>query len=193
MNIPIQPILLSLPSTIYIIVKKYQKQEWHDISKKIGLRLPRPKYLGIGFALGLIPGLITLIFPNLLPSFLLDQEQIAQTVYTNWNLSFISFSLAFIREAFYTALGEEIFFRGFLGGILIRKFGFVVGNGIQSLLFVLPHLLLLTISLKLWPLLLLQLFGGWVYGWLFYKTDSIIPSWLAHSLGNAFGALLFMR
>jgi len=29
-------------------------------------------------------------------------------------------------------------------------------------------------------------------GWLLHRSGSILPGWLSHSLGNAFGALLFM-
>jgi len=48
------------------------------------------------------------------------------------------------------------------------------------------------VSLKLWPILIAQFIGGWLFGWLFYKSESILPSWLAHSLSNAFGAMMFM-
>ena len=40
------------------------------------------------------------------------------------------------------AIGEEIFFRGLLGGILIRRLGFLWGNLLQAVLFLVPHLLL---------------------------------------------------
>lgn len=66
-------------------------------------------------------------------------------------------------------------------------------NALQSLAFLLPHLLLLTISTRFWPLLIAQLIGGWIYGWLCDRSNSILPGWLAHSLGNALGALLFRR
>lgn len=193
MEIPIQPILFSIPSLVYIVVRKIQHHAWKDIFSKLGWRLPPLKYVGIGLGMGLVPGLLTLFLPNLFPADLLDQEQIAQTVYSTWDLSIATFFLIFAREAIYTALGEEVFFRGFLGGMLFRKFGFAVGNIIQAILFLLPHLILLVLSLKLWPLLVVQLLGGWLYGWLYHESNSILPGWLSHSLGNAFGALMFMR
>ncbi len=100
-----------------------------------------------------------------------------------------SLLLAWLREAIYVALGEEIFFRGLLGGWLVRRFGFTVGNSIQALLFLLPHLLLLLISTELWPILIVQGVAGWLMGWLRHRSDSILPGWFAHSLINALGAL----
>jgi membrane protease YdiL (CAAX protease family) len=51
---------------------------------------------------------------------------------------------------------------------------------------------ILTIIDSLWPLLLAQFIAGWLQRWLYYKSGSILPGWLTHGLGNAFGALAFM-
>jgi membrane protease YdiL (CAAX protease family) len=192
MNIPFQLIFFSIPSIIFIFVQRIKKQDWNLIIKNIGLKGTQVKYIAIGLGMGLVPGLFSLLLPDILPTDILNQPGIAQSVYTGWSLSVSSFLLAFLREAIYIALGEEIFFRGFLGKLLYRKLGFIAGNLIQSIVFLLPHLLLLTISLRLWPILIAQFIGGWLYGWLCHQSDSILPSWLAHSLGNAFGALVFM-
>jgi membrane protease YdiL (CAAX protease family) len=180
MNIPLQPFLFSIPSTILVVVNRIQKDDWKTTFNKVGWTWPSPKYLAIGAGLGLIPGLLYFLLPNILPPDLMDQPGIAQSVYTGWKLSILTFTLAFLREAVYVALGEEILFRGFLGGILFRKLGFVHGNLIQSAVFLLPHLLLLTVSGQLWPLLIAQFLGGWLFGWLLYQSKSILPSWLAH-------------
>jgi membrane protease YdiL (CAAX protease family) len=100
---------------------------------------------------------------------------------------------ALLREAFYVALGEEVFFRGMLGGWLVRRFGFMKGNTMQALVFLLPHLLLLLVSLSFWVVVVAQFLAGWAVGWLRSRSDSIFPGWLAHSLMNALGALSTMR
>lgn len=64
------------------------------------------------------------------------------------------------------AVAEEMLFRGFVAGVLFRRFGFRRGNVLQALVFFAPHTLLLLVSLSLWPLLPLQLIAGWVLGWL---------------------------
>lgn len=75
----------------------------------------------------------------------------------------------------------------------MRRLGFGIGNLIQASLFLLPHLTLLRVSLGLWPLLVAQFVGGWLFGWLLHRSGSILPGWLAHTLSNAFGALVFMK
>ncbi len=88
------------------------------------------------------------------------------------------------------ALAEEMLFRGFLAGLLFRRFGFPLGNVLQALLFVAPHCLLLLVAVSLWPILPLQLVAGWVLGWLRSRSDSIGPAWLLHSVTNMLPALL---
>lgn len=94
-----------------------------------------------------------------------------------------------------TGLSEEIFFRGFLVKRLINKFGFVIGNTIQAIIFGLLHGLpfgfathnvLITILLTLLPGAI-----GWFQGWLNeeYSSGSIIPSWIIHSVINILSAL----
>lgn len=88
------------------------------------------------------------------------------------------------------AVGEEVFFRGLLGGVLIRRIGFGWGNLIQTLIFLLPHLALLLVDSRLWPLIPAQFAAGWLLGWLRHKTDSFVPGAAAHTVANiAAGAL----
>ena len=126
------------------------------------------------------------------PSELLENPMVSTSVYTGWSLSLSSFMFALMREAFYVALGEEVFFRGFLGGLLERRYGFVTGNTIQALVFLLPHLLLLHVSVSFWVVIFVQFLAGWAMGWLRNRSGSIMPGWFVHSLINAFGALLTM-
>lgn len=100
-----------------------------------------------------------------------------------------------------TGLAEEILFRGFLGKRLIAKLGFRWGNLIQGLLFGLLHGVLffvVTTPIKAVGIVLLTGFSGWLLGVMNekYAGGSILPSWLAHGLGNvilsmveAFGVL----
>jgi hypothetical protein len=55
----------------------------------------------------------------------------------------------------------------------VRRLGFAVGNAMQTLVFLLPHLLLLLVSSSLWPIIAVQLLAGW----LLHPSDSILPGW----------------
>lgn len=92
-----------------------------------------------------------------------------------------------------TGLGEELLFRGLIGGWLGRRLRFWVANGIQAFLFTLPHLLLLLEAPHLWPLVSLTPFlFGLAVGWLRLKSGSIFPGWIVHGGGNVFVAVMAM-
>jgi hypothetical protein len=192
MTIPMQTIIFCLPAVITCVVRRRQGRSWSEVSRDLGRRGASLRYLALGLLLGLIPGLILLPGAELIPTEFMDDPNIANTRYARWAATPTSFLLALLDEAVYVALGEEVLFRGLIGGMLIRRLGFAVGNVLQALIFLLLHLLLLTVSTSLWPLLLSQLLGGWLNGWLLFRSESILPGWIAHSLGNAFGALLFV-
>jgi len=192
MTVPLQTIVFCLPAVIVFIVRRRQGLSWAEARRELGWKGASVRYLGLGLLLGLIPGVILLPGVEVIPSEVMDDPNIANTRYAGWVATPASFLLALAYEAFYVALGEEVLFRGLIGGFLFRWLGFAVGNVLQAMLFLLPHLLLLTVSTSLWPLLLSQFLGGWLNGWLLFRSESVLPGWIAHSLGNGFGALLFM-
>ncbi len=89
-----------------------------------------------------------------------------------------------MNEFFFTALGEEVFFRGLLGGWLMRRLGFQIGNALQTLIFLIPHALILLVSVSFWPLLIAPIVLGWLNGWLRYKSESILHGMFIHALAN---------
>lgn len=146
------------------------------------------KGVGVAIAVG---GLMWLVL-RMVPSSVLESPMVSVSVYAGWPLTLSYFMFALLREAFYVALGEEVFFRGMLGGWLVKRFGFMKGNTMQALVFLLPHLLLLLVSLSFWVVVVVQFLAGWTMGWLRSRSGSIFPGWLAHSLMNALGALSTM-
>jgi membrane protease YdiL (CAAX protease family) len=193
MDLPLQLIMFSIPSLIYIAVRRRLGENWNEIFRKIGWQGSRPIYFLWSLGVMIIVGGLGWLAFQAVPSEVMQDPNINISDYAGWTLSVTSFLLVWLREAIYVALGEEIFFRGFLGGWLVRRLGFAIGNTIQALIFLLPHLLLLKVSQSLWPIIIVQLIAGWLLGWLRYHSNSILPGWLAHSLTNAFGALAAMR
>ena len=61
-------------------------------------------------------------------------------------------------------------------------------NAVQALVFLVPHLFVLSAGVDLWPLLLAPLVSGWLYGWLLYRSGSILPGCLGHRLAIALAA-----
>lgn len=83
------------------------------------------------------------------------------------------------------ALGEEIFFRGLLAGVLVRRLGLKWGNLLQAILFLLPHLPLLAIDVRTWPILPVQ-FGT---GWLRTTSGTFLPGAAIHVIINIVSGL----
>ncbi len=88
------------------------------------------------------------------------------------------------------AVAEEIFFRGLIAGLLTRRYGFVVGNLLQALIFLAPHLLLLLVSASLWPIIPVQLVAGWLLGVLRDRSGSVGPPSVAHVATNLLAPLI---
>ncbi|KAF1296147.1 hypothetical protein BAU15_10180 [Enterococcus sp. JM4C] len=96
-----------------------------------------------------------------------------------------------------TGFAEELFFRGFLGKALSRKFSFVIGNLIQALIFGYLHGAMLVSIVGIIPAVAVFLFTatiGWLCGYLneHYAEGSILPSWLFHGTANFIAALFDM-
>ena len=89
------------------------------------------------------------------------------------------------------AAGEEVFFRGLLGGVLMRRLGVAWGNLAQAAVFLLPHLALLAVDARLWPILPAQFVTGLLLGWLRHRADSFVPGAAVHALVNLAAGLLF--
>lgn len=100
----------------------------------------------------------------------------------------------FVYAIFNTSLPEEILFRGFLLKRISNKFGFPVGNAVQSILFGLLHgamFLSLTDTLKA---ILIIVFTGviaWCIGYVNEKKSegSILSGWCIHAIANIFSGV----
>jgi len=103
------------------------------------------------------------------------------------------------------ALMEEGIFRGVMLPHLMRRFRFWQANVLQAFLFGLAHLV--------WPLsswvrglatteeaiaeavslMIATTVGGLVFGYLYYRTDSLWTSWFAHLIDNVIGLFFHIQ
>ncbi|MGI8712783.1 MAG: CPBP family intramembrane glutamic endopeptidase [Solirubrobacteraceae bacterium] len=176
-------VLLSLPSLVYVRRLRRAGVPRRPALSRVGLQ---PAGLGdYTRALALLIPVTALgtILLQLIPTSLLNGS--------SKNISGVPSTAGGYAAIVILALAEEMFFRGLVAGLLIKRFGFRKGNALQAMVFLAPHLLLLLVSLRLWPLLPLQLVAGWTLGWLRERSQSIGPPWLAHAITNLLPALLF--
>jgi len=192
MDLPLQLVVFSTPAIVYAVVCKQRGDRWPEVFDKIGWKGSQPIYFLWSLGVVIIAGGLGWLTFQTVPSEVWLDPNLNVSRYKGLTLGVTSFLLVWLREAIYITLGEEVFFRGFLGGWLFRQLGFATGNTVQTLIFLLPHLPLLSVSQKMWPTLIIPLIAGWLLGWLRYRSESILPGWLAHSLSNAIGALVVM-
>jgi membrane protease YdiL (CAAX protease family) len=185
---PAQLFIYAIPCAIYALVRRLRGATWAQISSGLGLQRSRPVYYVWALVFFVAVGVLSLVTIYVFFPGYYDRPGGAASQYAGVDLGILTLLYAFVRESIYVALGEELFFRGLVGGWLMRHLGFWVGNSLQSLVFLAPHLLVLSAGLELWPLLLAPFVSGWFYGWLLYRSGSILPGWLAHGLGIALAA-----
>jgi membrane protease YdiL (CAAX protease family) len=188
-DVPLQPLLLSLPSALTVLRRRRRGQPWGAALAAVGWRGAGARDLLLGALVAAAGALLALLVYRLLPAEALTAPGVAARRYAGAAPGPALFLGALLYEAVYVAWGEESLFRGWLQGWAERRWGFRVGNALQAGAFLLPHLLLLAVSPALWPVLLLVLAGGWTNGWLRHRSGSILPGWLAHSVANATGAV----
>jgi membrane protease YdiL (CAAX protease family) len=126
-------------------------------------------------------------------SFLAFKDQSPLTISLSWPPQMI---YLVITQIFAIALPEEIFYRGFMQGALLRIFpnrtfifGAPVGLAVvlTNLGFALGHVL---VSLS--PIRMLTFFPGLIFSYLVYKNRSIVGATLYHAACNILGQILYL-
>lgn len=104
---------------------------------------------------------------------------------------------ALIYAIFNTSLPEEIFFRGFLLKRIASKFGYLIANIIQSIIFGLLHGIMFFNILGVVKTIIIIFFTGLIAFAMGYVNEkkangSILPSWFIHALSNIFASIVEM-
>lgn len=172
----VELVFLSLPTAIYLLVRRRRP----GAATVMGLRAGR----GSDYAWAAVIALVLASFTWALTTWAIDVDthQPGMTA----KVTTLAGGIAVVLRA----AGEEVFFRGFVTGLLARRLGPVVGNVVQALIFLAPHLLLLLVDVRLWPILPVQAVAGWLMGLLRLRHDSILPAIGVHAVINLAAALV---
>jgi len=127
--------------------------------------------------------------------FYLDSLTLATNRFTG--LGFSALIPALFHSIVQTGLSEELLFRGFLMKRFMHKFGFQMGNIMQSLLFGILHGLLMFSFIPFGVVVLVVIstaFVGYFMGWINERKSngSILTSWAIHSIVNLIAAFMAM-
>jgi len=177
-------ILFSIPSLVYERVLRAKGRTAQQARSAVGWRIGDLRMYALAIVMSAVLLPLTYLALRGISQGSLDTSSRLHVTYGSASTPSGYASLALL------ALAEEILFRGLLAGILIRRLGFAVGNTLQALMFLAPHLLLLLVSVRLWPLLPVQLISGWLLGWLRDRSASVGPCAVAHILANVLAPVL---
>ncbi|HAT1376165.1 TPA: CPBP family intramembrane metalloprotease [Corynebacterium striatum] len=166
-------LLWSLPTLIYLLLRR------QPAVAVCGLG--RPWARGWAWAAVMLLVVLVLSYLALLP---VPPEVVAQTTTATTAMGFLAMALR--------AVGEEIFFRGFLQGIITQRWNAGAGITVQGLLFGLIHLPLAMLDISLIPLFVLQIATGFTMGWLREKSASLWPGATVHATINVLTAVLLV-
>ena len=183
--------VLTIPVWVFVFCKfLFYRASFVEIGDSLGLSLGSKFYVGIGL-LASIPGaLLAMKISSMTSGF--EGSMIKPYIGQTPNLQTVSAALLYGFVA--TGIPEELLFRGLIGGFLNKRFRPWIANVLQSIIFLLPHLLIVYFVPKLWVIGIFFPLGlGLLNGWLLQKSKSIFPGILVHSIPNAAGALCLMN
>lgn len=182
----VQIIIFAIIPFLWWIVTARKKQkfvEWIGIKKITGGKKTIISIVIISVAF-LLLGAFTL--------YVLKDVEMATSDFEG--LGAVSIPAIFVYAILNTSFPEEILFRGFLLKRLSNKFGFVVANIIQSIIFGLMHgvmFISITGIVKAIVIIVFTTAVAWSMGFVNEKNadGSILPSWIIHAVANIFSAL----
>jgi len=187
-----QVILFSVIPFIWWVITSRKKE---NFLKWIGLKKLKKESSMVSTLI--ITVAATLIYCILTSSYVIKNLEGVTTATSQFaGQSYIGIAAALAYGYLRTGLSEELVFRGFLLKRLSSKFGYVIGNILQALLFGLLHGVPFGIATKnigvMIVLTLLPGAFGYFQGWLNEKRfgGSIIPSWILHGTINFISAVL---
>jgi membrane protease YdiL (CAAX protease family) len=178
----VELLLYAIPSIVYLLVQGVAKRGGRSrAAERLGLTWgTRRSYL---WALALLVplGILGYAAIAVIPDSALRQPGVTVAAVTS-----VGAAAAVVARA----VGEEILFRGLIGGVLVRRLGFARGNLVQALVFLIPHLPLLLVDTAMWPILPVQFLAALMLGWLRHRSGSVVPGALAHAVANLGAGLL---
>lgn len=191
-NAVFQVILFSVIPFIWWLISAKKEQSFFSW---LGLQKPVIENKGNYFVWILV--IFVLLFgpPFAITYFFLDSSILASNRFTG--LGFSALLSALFYAIVQTGLSEELFFRGFLLKRFMHKFGFQIGNIMQSLLFGILHGWMFYSYIPIGVVVLVVLatgFVGYLMGWINERKSngSIITSWGIHGIANLLASFMAM-
>jgi membrane protease YdiL (CAAX protease family) len=176
-------VLVAVPLLLYYVYHRLRHQRGlRDVLQRAGLQAGELKYLWHAVAaVVVICGWVWLFPPDLE---VMTPKGAAQRAFAGAAINLDTISAVLLYALVQTAFAEEFLFRGLIAGSLSRRMSVLKANLIQSVIFLAPHLLLLSIAPEQWRLLIIVFVGALYSGWLRIRSGSLLGPWLIHGSAN---------
>jgi len=182
-------LLAGIPFLVYYLWHRLKHgRRLPEVAKRAGLQVGEPKYIAWSAALAAftVAGLLL----RSLPVDVFTREGSAQREFLGLGITGTSVAMALLYGVVKTGFSEELLFRGLIAGSLGRRLPLFWANLLQALVFLLPHLLVLTVMPEMWGLLPIVFVAGMFLGWARIRSESILGPWLVHAAANVTTCLI---
>ena len=176
-------VLAGIPFLAYFAYQRLRhRRRFLEVARRVGLQLGDARYVGYSLVVAAVGVAALIAWPPPLEPFLRDGSP--QRPFVGLGLSGRAVAMALLYGLVKTGLAEEFLFRGLIAGSLARRWRLRWANLTQALIFLLPHLLVLTIMPEMGWVLPVILAGALFTGWARIKSGSILGPWLIHGSVN---------
>lgn len=153
-----------------------------EVARRAGLQVGDPRWIGYSAAFAAVSVAALLLWSP--PIEVFTREGSPQRDFVGLGISGTSIAMALLYGVVKTGFAEELLFRGLIAGSLGRRLPLLWANLIQALVFLLPHLLVLTVMPEMWGLLPVVFATALFLGWARLRSESILGPWLVHAAAN---------
>ena len=176
-------LLGGIPFAVYFLWHRLRhKRGFGEVARRAGLQVGDPKHVAYSAAFAAVSVAALLLWSP--PIEVFTREGSPQRAFLGLGITGTSVAMALLYGVVKTGFAEELLFRGLIAGSLGRRLPLVWANLIQALIFLLPHLLVLTVMPEMWGLLPLVFGTSLFLGWARIRSESILGPWLVHAAAN---------
>ena len=176
-------VLAGIPFLAYFAYQRLRhRRRFLEVARRAGLQLGDARYIGYSLVIAAAGVAALLVWPPPLEPFLRDGSP--QQPFVGLGLSGHAVAMALLYGLVQTGFAEEFLFRGLIAGSLARRWRLRWANLTQALIFLLPHLLVLSIMPEMGWVIPVILAGALFAGWARIKSGSILGPWLIHGSAN---------
>jgi membrane protease YdiL (CAAX protease family) len=176
-------VLAGIPFLAYFAYQRLRhRRRFLEVARRAGLQLGDARYVGYSLVVAAAGVAALLVWPPPLGPFLRDGSP--QRPFVGLGLSGHAVAMALLYGLVQTGFAEEFLFRGLIAGSLARRWRLRWANLTQALIFLLPHLLVLSIMPEMGWVIPVILAGALFAGWARIESGSILGPWLIHGSAN---------